>query len=194
MNREQLKQMVKQQMPEQRWQHTLGVIEASLHLADRYGADRDQAELAAILHDYAKYWPTEALRQIIRNEGLPAELLQYDKQLWHAPVGAFIAEHELGIDDEHVLNAIRYHTSGRAGMTLLEKVICVADYIEPGRVYPGVESIRRLAEDNLDHALIAGFDTTIRFLLEQGKPIFPLTILARNDIILINSIHQNQGG
>lgn len=183
MNHDGLRQIVKDQMPTKRWEHTLGVIETSLRLAKQYGADSDKAELAAILHDYAKYWPVDALQQIIEKEGLPKELLHYDKQLWHAPVGAFVVHRDLDIDDQEVLDAVRYHTSGREEMTLLEKVVCLADYIEPGRDYPGVDIMRNLANENLDNALIAGFDSTIHFLIDQGKRIFPLTILARNDLI-----------
>jgi predicted HD superfamily hydrolase involved in NAD metabolism len=183
MNRDELRGIVKEQMPAKRWEHTLGVIETSLHLAKQYGANSDKAELAAIVHDYAKYWPVEALQEIIKKEGLPEELLHYDKQLWHAPVGAFVVQRDLNINDEEVLNAVRYHTSGRKDMTLLEKVVCLADYIEPGRDYPAVEKMRELAKVSIEKALIAGFDSTINFLIQKGKRIFPLTIIARNDLI-----------
>jgi predicted HD superfamily hydrolase involved in NAD metabolism len=101
----------------------------------------------------------------------------------HAEVAAFVAEQEYGINDPEVLDAIRYHTSGRVGMTLLDKIVCLADYIEPGRNFPGVDRIRELAEHNLEQALVAGFDSTITFLIEKQKVIFPLTVLARNDIV-----------
>lgn len=183
--REELIQAVSAQMPDKRWQHTLGVMETSVKLAQRYGADPVRAETAAILHDVAKYWPVERMKEIIESNGLSAELLKYDKQLWHAEVGAFVAEDEFGITDPEILGAIRYHTSGRVGMTLLEKVVCLADYMEPGRDFPGVEGIRKLAKSSLEEGLLAGFDSTISLLLQKRRIVFPLTVLARNDLVRI---------
>ncbi|QHT60245.1 HD domain-containing protein [Paenibacillus lycopersici] len=183
MNRNEMIAAVKAEMPERRWKHTLGVMETSIMLAERFNGDPERAETAAILHDVAKYWPTARMETIIRERQLPEELLQYDKELWHAPVGAFVAEHDYGIWDLEILDAIRYHTSGREGMTLMDKIVCLADYMEQGRDFPGVQRIRELAEHNLDQALVAGFDSTIGYLLQQGKRIFPLTIAARNDLI-----------
>jgi predicted HD superfamily hydrolase involved in NAD metabolism len=183
MKREQMLEKVKAEMPERRWQHTLGVMETSIILAERFGEDPVRAELAAILHDVAKYWPTQRMADMIAINGLPAELLLYDKELWHAPVGAWVAEHEYGISDQGVLDAIRYHTSGRKGMSKLEKIVCLADYMEPGRDFPGVERIRELSLSSLDDALLAGFDSTLTFLIAKGKRIFPLTMEARNDLL-----------
>ncbi|KRE47168.1 bis(5'-nucleosyl)-tetraphosphatase (symmetrical) YqeK [Paenibacillus sp. Soil522] len=183
MNREQMIDKVKAEMPERRWLHTQGVMETAVILAERFGEDPVRAELAAILHDVAKYWKVERMEKVIRDQALPSELLDYDKELWHAPVGAWVAEHEYGISDAGVLDAIRYHTSGRRGMTKLEKIVCLADYMEPGRDFPGVSNIRELSERFLDQALLAGFNSTISFLLEKGKRIYPLTIEARNDLL-----------
>jgi len=184
MNREALMEATKSQMPERRWKHVLGVVDTAVELADRFGGDRDKAWLAALLHDYTKAWPIERMEKIIREHGLPPELLEHDKELWHAHVGAWVVRTEHGIDDEEVLDAIRYHTSGREGMTKLDKIVCLADYMEPGRDFPGVNKIRELAQHNLEDALLAGFDSTIRLLLDRGKRIFPLTMLARNDLLL----------
>ncbi len=184
MNREALMEATKSQMPERRWKHVLGVVNTAVELADRFGGDRDKAWLAALLHDYTKAWPIERMEKIIREQGLPPELLEHDKELWHAHVGAWVVRTEHGIDDEEVLDAIRYHTSGREGMTKLDKIVCLADYMEPGRDFPGVNKIRELAQHNLEEALLAGFDSTIRLLLDKGKRIFPLTMLARNDLLL----------
>lgn len=182
-SREQLMEAVSAQMPAKRWAHTLGVMETAVRLAEQYGADPVKADLAAILHDVAKYWPVQKLEQMIRDHGLSSELLDYDKQLWHAEVGAFVARQEYGVEDQEVLDAIRYHTSGRVGMTLLDKVVCLADYIEPGRDFPGVNNIRDLANHSLEEALVAGFESTIQFLLSRRQIIFPLTFMARNDLI-----------
>ncbi|QAY65306.1 bis(5'-nucleosyl)-tetraphosphatase (symmetrical) YqeK [Paenibacillus protaetiae] len=183
MNREQMIESVRSQMPEKRWRHTEGVMATAVTLAERYGEDPAKAELAAILHDVAKYWPTSRMEQIIVEQHMPKELLLYDKELWHAPVGAWAAEHDYGVTDAEVLDAIRYHTSGRRQMTKLDKIVCLADYMEPGREFPGVDRIRELSEQSLDKALLAGFDSTIGFLLEKGRRIFPLTVEARNGLI-----------
>lgn len=181
--RDELLDIVSAQMPARRWTHVEGVMATSVSLAERFGSDPVKADLAALLHDLAKFWPIERQESVMREHGLNTELLEYDKQLLHAEVAAFVAEQEYGIDDPEVLDAIRYHTSGRVGMTLLDKIVCLADYIEPGRNFPGVDRMRELAEHNLEQALVAGFDSTITFLIEKQKIIFPLTVLARNDIV-----------
>ena len=183
MDKQQMIESIRSGMPERRWQHVQGVISTAIVLAKRFGADPDKAELAAILHDLAKYWPVDRMEEAIREEGADLGILSYDKELWHAPAGAYISRRDYGVTDIEVLDAVRYHTSGRAGMTLLDKVVCLADYMEPGRDFPGVDGIRELAENDLDAALRAGFDSTIRFLLEKGKVIYPLTLAARNDLI-----------
>lgn len=183
MNREQLIEAVKSQMPEKRWTHTQGVMDTAVKLANRFGADPVKADLAAILHDYCKYWPIQEQAKIIRDHNLPQDLLDFNKELWHSHAGAYMAKAKFGIEDEEILDAIRYHTSGREHMTMLDKVVCLADYMEPGRDFPGVNLIRELAEISLEKALVAGFDSTIQFLLSQGKRIYPLTILTRNNLL-----------
>ncbi|AIQ73128.1 MULTISPECIES: bis(5'-nucleosyl)-tetraphosphatase (symmetrical) YqeK [Paenibacillus] len=183
--REALIEAVSTQMPDKRWKHTLGVMETSIQLAKQYGADPERAETAAILHDVAKYWPVERMKEIIEQNQLNLDLLVYDKQMWHSEVGAFVAEKDYGITDPDIINAIRFHTSGREDMSLLEKIVCLADYIEPGRDFPGVDKIREKAQVSLEEGLVAGFDSTISLLLEKRRVIFPLTVLARNDLVRI---------
>lgn|SRR5690625_980141 len=183
MNREALIRIVSEQMPEKRWDHTLGVMSSAVYLAKKYDANPQRAELAAILHDLAKYWSADQQKQSIIDDGRALELLQYEQALWHAEAGAITAERQLGITDEEVLQAIRYHTTGRVKMTKLEKIVCLADYIEPGRHYPGVDLIREQADISLEHGLVAALDHTMQFLIGQRKKIYPLTLEARNDLI-----------
>ncbi|MVO99495.1 MULTISPECIES: bis(5'-nucleosyl)-tetraphosphatase (symmetrical) YqeK [Paenibacillus] len=183
MDREQMIRIVRENMPERRWKHTLGVMETSVILARLYGEDENRAETAAILHDVCKFWPVEKQAETVRESGTDTDVLDFDKELWHAHAGAWIAAKQFGVEDEEVLNAIRYHTSGREDMSKLEKIVCLADYIEPSRDFPGVDAIRKLAETSLEQALIAGFDSTISFLLAKGKRIYPLTVLTRNRLI-----------
>ncbi|MBH5317020.1 bis(5'-nucleosyl)-tetraphosphatase (symmetrical) YqeK [Paenibacillus sp. GSMTC-2017] len=183
MDRTSMIERVRAEMPEKRWKHTEGVMATAIILANRYGEDAKRAELAAILHDVAKFWPTVRQGNVIRDNNLPIDVLNYDKELWHASVGAWVAEHEFGVTDVGVLDAIRYHTSGRRGMTKLEKIVWLADYIEPGRDFPGVDHVRAISEVNLEEAILAGLDGTLSFLIAKGVRIYPLTIEARNSLI-----------
>lgn len=178
-------QIVKEQLTEHRYQHTLRVVETAVQLAERYGADQTKAEVAAIFHDYAKFRKAEEMAVIIRNSSdIPQDLLEYDKELWHAPVGAYLVQHEVGILDEEVLDAIRFHTTGRVGMSRLGKVICLADYIEPGRHFPGVEVVRKIAEQDLNQALAQSLFNTIQFLEYRNHKVYPLTKAAYENLSL----------
>jgi predicted HD superfamily hydrolase involved in NAD metabolism len=183
MERQQALDLVKIQLTDHRYQHTLGVMGSAISLAEKYGADVKKAEIAAIFHDYAKFRPKDEMKEIIRLQGFPQDLLLYNTELWHAPVGAYLVEKEAGVRDLEVLEAIRYHTSGRPNMTLLEKVIYLADYIEPGRHFPGVEEVREMANVNLEKALIKAIQNTILFLIKKNQTIYPETFYTYNDLI-----------
>ncbi|MCY8399135.1 bis(5'-nucleosyl)-tetraphosphatase (symmetrical) YqeK [Bacillus haynesii] len=187
MKREEALACVQEQLTEQRYIHTVGVMETAVKLAERFGADVKKAEIAAIFHDYAKFRPKEEMKQIILDGGGPLEVLDFHHELWHAPAGAALVKTEVGITDEDILSAIRFHTSGRPNMTLLEKVIYVADYIEPGRRYPGVEEVRTLAEEDLDLALIQALKNTITFLISKNQAVYPETVATYN--ALVNDRH-----
>lgn len=182
MDRNQALQLIKRHLPERRYIHTLGVTDTAVMLAKQYGADEQKAELAGIFHDYAKYRPKEEMVSIIRSEKMPQDLLLFDSELWHAPVGAYLIKKEVGIADEEILDAIRYHTTGRPGMTMLEKVVFLADYIEPNRSFPGVEEVREAAKNSLDKAIVLALQNTIRFLLSKNQLIYPQTVETYNDL------------
>lgn len=183
MERDVALKLVKEQLTEHRYQHTLGVMETAIALARRYGADEKKAETAAIFHDYAKFRPKEEMKEIIRTQGFSQDLLRFNAELWHAPAGTYLVEKEAGIKDREILDAIRYHTSGRPGMSLLEKIIYLADYIEPGRHFPGVEEVREMAKKNLDKALIQSVKNTILFLMKKNQTVYPETFHTYNDLI-----------
>ena len=184
MNREKALEIVKEHLTEHRYIHTCGVMETSIELAKRYGADEKKAELAAIFHDYAKFRDKEEMQTIIVEEKLSQDLLLYNSELWHAPVGALLVEREVGIQDEDILNAIRYHTSGKEEMTILDKVIYLADYIEPNRQFPGVEEVRELAKESLDQGLLKALQNTMTFLMKKNQAIYPDTFRFYNGLIL----------
>ncbi|NPC93388.1 HD domain-containing protein [Bacillus sp. WMMC1349] len=183
MKRDEALACVKKQLTEARYTHTIRVMETAIELANRFGADVNKAETAAIFHDYAKFRPKEEMKQMIVSEGESLEVLDFHPELWHAPAGAILVKKEVGITDEDVLSAIKYHTYGRSNMTLLEKVIYVADYIEPGRSFSGIEDVRTLAETDLDLALIQALKNTIIFLLTKNQAVFPKTIATYNALI-----------
>ncbi|MBM7620342.1 putative HD superfamily hydrolase involved in NAD metabolism [Bacillus tianshenii] len=184
MNREKALRIVREKLTERRYIHTIGVMETSIVLAKKYGVDENKAELAAIFHDYAKFRDKEEMRNIILDQNMPQDLLTHHDELWHAPVGAYLVEKEVGITDKEVLEAIKCHTSGKINMTTLDKVLYVADYIEPGRDFPGVEEVRESAESSLDIALIQAMKNTISYLLKRNQPVYPDTFHAYNDMTM----------
>ncbi|MCK0471626.1 bis(5'-nucleosyl)-tetraphosphatase (symmetrical) YqeK [Halalkalibacter sp. APA_J-10(15)] len=183
MDREQALAIVKQHLTDHRYIHTLGVVESAIELARRFGADEGKAELAAIFHDYAKFRSKDEMRTLIRDHLQDHTLLDYGSELLHAPCGAYYVKEEQGITDEDVLNAIRYHTTGRVGMNLLEKVVFLADYIEPNRQFPGVDVVREIAKVDLEGAIIQALENTIVFLMTRRQLIYPETMATYNDLI-----------
>lgn len=178
--REELMQRVQMQMSERRFEHVLGVEEMAIALAAKYGASEEKASIAALTHDYAKERPDEEFKLIIERDGFDLELLEYSNAIWHGVVGASIVQRELGINDIEILEAIRLHTTGAAKMSLLDKIIYVADYIEPGRNFPGVQEARELAMRDLDVAVAFETQQTLLHLVKQGKQIHPKTIETYN--------------
>jgi predicted HD superfamily hydrolase involved in NAD metabolism len=183
MERNEALNIVKEQLTEHRYIHTVGVTHTAIKLAEKYGANVKKTELAAIFHDYAKFRPKEEMKEIIIKENMPADLLEHSTELWHAPVGAFLVKQEVGIDDEDILNAISYHTTGRLNMTLIEKIVFLADYIEPGRHFPGVDEVREIAEKDLNEACMMALKNTITFLLSRQQLIYPLTVQTYNEFV-----------
>lgn len=181
-----LQNRLKQTLKPRRFIHTLGVIESAEQMARHFNIDNEKARVAALLHDCAKNYTNEKMLDIARAAKLPLdEITLAEPQLLHGPVGAVVARQIYGIKDEAILSAIAYHTTGRENMQPLEKIIYLADFIEPGRHYPGVESLREACkEDDLDEACLMAFSNTINYINAIGRLIHPRTINARNALIL----------
>lgn len=177
-------EIVRPHLTEKRFIHTLGVQETAITLAKKYGADEKKAELASILHDICKYHDLEPMIEIVTKSLKEAHWADYGQELLHAPCGAYYIQHTLGITDSDMLMAIRSHTTGRANMSLLEKVVFLADYIEPNRHFDGVEVARELAEKSLDKACLFALKNTMIYLLGKQQAIHPETIAAYNFYIL----------
>src|SRR5699024_4326542 len=185
MNKSEAIALVKSRLTEERCAHTMRVAETAQILAERYNEPQEAVQLAAILHDVAKndppgklkHWilnsdlpkndPPGKLKHWILNSDLPDDLLTFHHELWHGPVGALLMEQEQGITDRRVLNAIRYHTTGRAGMTTCDMIIFLADYIEPARDFPGVDNVRKAAQRDLCEATWLALRNTIRHLIDK---------------------------
>lgn len=168
-----------------RTEHSQGVMDTAVKLANIYNGDANKAKIAGLLHDCAKYKDKSYLLKRANDFGMVLdEIMQENTQLIHGPLGAEVAREEFGIKDEEILNAIRYHTTGRENMTLLDKIIYIADYIEPGRSFPGVEEARDLAFKDLDKSIRCAMDNTIIHLANTGKLIHLDTIKARNYLVL----------
>ena len=179
-SREILMQKIQMRMSERRFNHVLGVEEMAIALAEKYGCSPEKASIAALTHDYAKERPDDEFILVIKRDGYDTALLDYGNAIWHGVVGASFVERELGITDEEILHAIRVHTTGAAKMSLLDKIIYGADYIEPGRVFPGVKEARELALIDLDEAVAFETKHTLAHLIEQEQQIYPKTIETYN--------------
>jgi predicted HD superfamily hydrolase involved in NAD metabolism len=174
--------LVEEKLPKKRYEHSLRVAETGLKMAELFNGDKDKVELAGILHDYAKYDDLAMMYQQVTQYDLDHELLAYNSEILHGPIAASMMKYEHGLEDEEVLQAIYNHTTGRKQMTLTEKIIFVADYIEPERKQPGVDDIRKIIfdEKKLDKAIYEISKRTVSYLLESDKCIYPRTIECLN--------------
>lgn len=179
--KEKILEYIRMNLKESRLQHTYRVAETAVAMARREGADVRKAEIAALLHDCARNLPPEKLNSLVEELGLP-DRYRDNVNLSHSKVGAAFAGRLFNIDDREILDAISYHTTGRCRMTTLEKIVFLADAIEPGRDYPDVEAIRDAAEESLDRGCLKSLEGTIEFLKAADKFIDNDTIEAFNDI------------
>lgn len=176
---------VKAKLSPRRFEHSLRVVDTALEMVGSSGVNRDKVAVAALLHDFAKDLPPGEMLALARQQGLVtcrAEEVQPD--LLHGPVGAYLCHHELKVADEDVLQAIRYHTTGCVEMRQLDIIIYLADLIEPGRTYKGSEELRRLCRVDLKAALLYAFDATLRYVLNRKLLVHPMTVEARNWLLL----------
>lgn len=160
-----------------RFEHTLGVEFTAASLAMSHGVSVEDARLAGLLHDCAKCFSDEKMLSVCEKKKIPiTEIERRNPFLLHAKVGAFLAKEKYGVENRDVLNAIFYHTTGREGMSMLEKIIFVADYIEPGRKQaPNLQEIRKLAFRDLDKTMLWILEDTLKYLKRNGKETDPMT-------------------
>lgn len=162
--------------------HILGCEETAADLARIWGADEEKARFAALLHDCTKqYSHAEQLKFVEKYDILVDKDFDRFPPIAHAFTGAAVARAEFGADEE-VENAVRWHTTGRPGMSLLEKILYLADYIEPTRSFPGLEETRALAQRDLDAAVFRATQDCVIYNIRKARPIHPITLAAYNDM------------
>lgn len=168
MEQKEIISLLKNRLKESRFKHTLGVRDTAVELAELYGCDKEKAEKAALLHDFCKNLSVEESDFLVKKYNIGQEYLG-NTALAHSKVAAKVLEHEYGMDDREILGAIECHTVGKPGMTVLEKIIYVSDTIEPGRNFPGVGELRKLAYKDIHEACIKVLDRSIMFVLSKGE-------------------------
>lgn len=173
-----LRKKMEKELHAKRYEHTLSVSYTAASLAMVHNVDTDSAMTAGLLHDCAKCLPTDKLISLCRKNDLPVSEveLQNPAALLHAKAGSFLARKKYGVTDDDILNAIKYHTTGRPEMSKLEKILYIADYIEPGRKHAAnLLQIRKMAYQDLDQTLFKILEDTLSYLLTTGREIDSMT-------------------
>lgn len=188
-----IKNYLKKNLDKDRYRHTLAVRQTALKLTEEhlvFTSDeakrqfRRKVSLAALLHDADKAKDPDKLWLRLKGDpNLRHKAVKDSREVWHAFSAALTAQTEFGVDDPEILDALRFHTTGRADMTMLDKIIYLADYIEPGRNFPGVETVRQAAAGGIDYGCLCAFDQSIAHLKHKGVKISPYTSEARKDLL-----------
>ncbi len=186
---DQFKDIIRSRLTPERYEHSLAVATEAKRLAIKWGADPDKAYTAGLLHDVMKNTKPELQLQILQDFDILLDTVEKQSlKLWHAKCGAAFIERVLGVEDEDILTAVSYHTTGRAGMEPLERVLFLADFTSADRDYDDVDVMRRLVEEDPDEAMLYALGYTIRELTEKNAPIHPDTIEAYNEVALKRSV------
>ncbi|MCD8018330.1 MAG: bis(5'-nucleosyl)-tetraphosphatase (symmetrical) YqeK [Clostridiales bacterium] len=177
MNREEIKKDLKKLLSEKRYEHTLGVEYTAACLAIRYGADMDKAALAGLLHDCAKYLSADDKIRYSKRFGMPiSEYERKNPELLHAKLGACFAHAKYGVSDPEILSAITWHTTGKPNMSLMDKILYIADYIEPNRCQASnLKEVRALAFRDIDECLCLILKDSVKYLATKKSTIDPTT-------------------
>ena len=173
--------IIKTRLTSKRLYHSICVAEKAKHLAEKYGSDPEKAYTAGLVHDIMKNQSVEEMSELIESDG--QVLSDNEKAITvtlHAVAGEVYLRKELGVTDEELLSAVRWHTTGKENMSLFEKIIYVADLVSDDRDYPDVREVRQLAEENLDKTLLRGLSFTIEDNAKKYKPIHNDTVKAYN--------------
>ncbi len=177
--------ILKKRLNEKRYYHSLCVADEAKRLAVKYGADPEKAYLAGLLHDITKNAPDEEHLKIFKDFGIIlSDVEKNAKKLWHAMSGAAYVEHILGINDSEIIDAIRYHTTAKADMSLLAKILYLADFTSADRDYEDVDVIREYVDISLEKAFIYALQYSIKDLVDLQKAVHTDTVAAYNQAVL----------
>lgn len=188
MNYKAYEEIISKRMKSARFKHSKNVAKEAVRLAKKYGADPKKAEIAGILHDATKETDEKEQMALIRRAGIElSEMERSSPKLWHAISGSAFVQMELDVTDPEIIDAIRYHTTGRAGMTLLDKVIFIADFTSADRDYDGVDKMRKVADKDLDEAVLEGMSFTIADLAQRKLTIAPDTFRGYNEMAALKA-------
>lgn len=180
-NIDEYKALIRERLSDYRYYHSLCVAESAVALAKRYGADVQKAEVAGLLHDVCKEAGREEQLLVIQKAGYSMTELELNgKKFYHQISGAAYCKTELGIDDNEILNAIRYHTTGRANMSLMEEIVYLADFISADRDYKDIDVIRAESEKGKEYGMRYATAYTIKSVVKKNKPLHPDTVNAYN--------------
>lgn len=176
--------IVSKRLKPSRMKHTLGVMKKAKELSEIYGVSSEKAMIAAVLHDYAKNLSDDELKKYIEDRSIEVDKeSNMNISLMHGIVGSYMVKEELGIEDKEILDAISYHTFGRENMSLIEKIVFLADAIEDGRDYEGVEDIREVSRTDIDRAIVLSIENTLMYVLKNGHIIHLNSVRLRNELI-----------
>ncbi len=183
---EKIKLLLKERLDEHRYIHSLGVADSAKELALRFGGDEKKAYLAGLLHDITKNETNEGQLKLFESDGIILNQVEKNNpKLWHAMTAPIYIKNELGITDAEILSAVRYHTTGKAGMTLLEKIVYIADYISAERDYPDVDVMRTLSGESLEKAALYSLKYTFKKLSQSELVIHPDSLAFYNELIIL---------
>ena len=182
---EEMRALLQQSLKPKRYEHSVRVYETAIKMAEHYHADVKKVAVAAMIHDCGRQIPKEDSVAKAKELGIPVDPVEAAQPiLLHAKLGVYYAVHKYGVspEDKEVLDAIRYHSTGTADMTDTARIVFLADLIEPGRDFEGVEAIREASWQDLDKGMFLSYDNTIRYLLEDGLLIHPDAIAGYNQL------------
>ena len=182
---EEIKLYMRENLIEKRHIHTLGVADTAKKLAKLNGISEEKSEIAGLAQDVAKNLSKVRMKEIMKDNNIVlSEVEEDNSNLWHSIIAPIVARDKLGIQDEEILDSIRWHTTGKENMSILTKIIYIADMIEPDRNFNGVEDIRKVTFADLDKGVYYGLTRSIEFLLIKNLLIDENTIKARNYFLL----------
>ncbi|WP_054657209.1 bis(5'-nucleosyl)-tetraphosphatase (symmetrical) YqeK [Apilactobacillus ozensis] len=188
LSREELVSRLKKALNQSRFEHVLRVEKMAIKLAKLNDVDVELASIGGLVHDYAKQRPDEDFINAIHKYHLDDNLLNYGNAIWHGEVGYLFVQHELGIQNIDILNAVKHHTVGAKYMSKLEQIVYMADYIEMGRDFPGVDDARKITFNNLGLGVAYQTKHTLDYLISNNKSVYPKTIDTYNEWVVNSKV------